>query len=163
MKDYILRGYAVNQRIERLEQRVSKTEEKIDFFVRTSLPPVEGVFFDGQIFDAYVFAADLIKSATKSVILIDNYINESVLLMLAKRNDSVSAKIVTQHLSNQIRLDLSRHNSQYPPIGIEERQGIHDRFLILDETVYHLGASLKDLGKKLFAFSKLGISKEVLL
>ena len=163
LKDYILRGYAVNQRIERLEQRVSKTEEKIDFFVRTSLPPVEGVFFDGQIFDAYVFAADLIKSATKSVILIDNYINESVLLMLAKRNDSVSAKIVTQHLSNQIRLDLSRHNSQYPPIGIEERQGIHDRFLILDETVYHLGASLKDLGKKLFAFSKLGISKEVLL
>lgn len=104
---------------------------------------------------------DMILSV--SVILIDNYINESVLLMLAKRNDSVSAKIVTQHLSNQIRLDLSRHNSQYPPIGIEERQGIHDRFLILDETVYHLGASLKDLGKKLFAFSKLGISKEVLL
>ena len=163
LKDYILRGYAVNQRFESLEQRVSKTEEKIDFFVRTSLPPIEGVFFDGQIFDAYVFATDLIRSATKSVILIDNYIDESVLLMLAKRNDSVSAKIVTQHLSNQIRLDLSRHNSQYPPIGIEERQGIHDRFLILDETVYHLGASLKDLGKKLFAFSKLGLSKEVLL
>ena len=163
LKDYLLRGYAINQRFEQLEQRVSKTEEKIDFFVRTSLPPVEGVFFDGQIFDAYVFATDLIKAATKAIILIDNYIDESVLLMLAKRQAIVKAKIITQSISNQLQLDLNRHNSQYSPIEVEERQGIHDRFLIIDDTVYHIGASLKDLGKKLFAFSKMEISKDMLI
>ena len=163
LKEYLLRGYAINQRIERLEQRVSKTEEKIDFFVRTSLPPVEGVFFKGQIFDAYVFATDLIKTARQRIILIDNYLDESVLLMLAKREPSVTAKIVTQHISNQLNLDLARHNSQYPVIEIEEKTGIHDRFLIIDDTVYHLGASLKDLGKKLFAFSKMGMSPETIL
>ena len=163
LKDYLLKGYAINQRFEQLEQRVSKTEEKIDFFVRTSLPPVEGVFFDGQIFDAYVFAVDLIKSAKKSIVLIDNYIDESVLTMLAKRENSVIAKIITQSISNQLQLDLNRHNSQYPSIEIERRQGIHDRFIIIDDTVYHIGASLKDLGKKLFAFSKMEISKDKLL
>ena len=163
LKDYLLRGYAINQRFEQLEQRVGRAEEKIDLFVRTSLPPIEGVFYDGQIFDAYVFASDLIKSATKSVVLIDNYIDESVLVMMAKRQDSVTAKIITQSISNQMQLDLSRHNSQYPPIAIEVRQGIHDRFLIIDDTIYHIGASLKDLGKKLFAFSKMEMSKEKLL
>ena len=163
LKDYLLRGYAINQRFEQLEQRVSKTEEKIDFFVRTSLPPVEGVFFDGQIFDAYVFATDLIKSAKKSIVLIDNYIDESVLMMLAKRDDSVTAKIITQSITTQLQLDLDRHNSQYSSIEIETRRGIHDRFLIIDDTVYHVGASLKDLGKKLFAFSKLGIPKDKLV
>ena len=162
LKDYLLRGYAVNQRIERLEQRVSKTEEKIDLFVRTSLPPVEGVFYDGQIFDAHVFASNLIKSAKNSIVLIDNYIDESVLVTLSKRENNVSAKIVTRSISNQFQLDLNRHNSQYPQIDVEERTDIHDRFLIIDDTVYHIGASLKDLGKKLFAFSKLGISPEVI-
>lgn len=163
LKEYLLRGYAVSERIEKLEQRVSRTEEKIDFFVRTSLPPIEGIFFNGQIFDAYVFATDLIKSANTRIILIDNYLDESVLLMLAKREASVSAKVITQNISNQLRLDLARHNSQYPVIEIEEKTGIHDRFLIIDDTLYHLGASLKDLGKKLFAFSKMELSPEMIL
>lgn len=163
LKEYILRGYAVNQRFERLEQRVSRAEEKIDFFVRTSLPPVEGVFFEGQIFDAHVFAVDLIKSAKKSIVLIDNYIDETVLVKLSKRDNSVTAKIITQSVSRQLQHDIDYHNRQYPPIEIEERTGIHDRFLIIDDTVYHIGASLKDLGKILFAFSVIGISTKVIL
>ena len=160
LKEYILRGYAVSQRIERLEQRVTKTEEKIDFFVRTSLPPVEGVFYDGQIFDAYVFASNLIKTAKKRIVLVDNYLDESVLVTLSKRKPNVTAQIITKTISNQFRLDLNRHNSQYPAVNVEERNNIHDRFLIIDETVYHIGASLKDLGKKLFAFSKMELSSE---
>lgn len=162
LKDYLLRGYAINQRFEQLEQRVSKTEEKIELFVRTSLPPMEGVFFEGQIFDAHVFASNLIKSAKSSIVLIDNYVDESVLTTLSKRENNVSAKIVTKSISDQFQLDLNRHNSQYPQIEVEDRTDIHDRFLIIDDTVYHIGASLKDLGKKLFAFSKLGISPEVI-
>ena len=158
-----MKGYAVNQQIERLEQRVSKTEEKIDFFVRTSLPPIEGVFFNGQILDAYVFASDLVKSEKQRIVLIDNYIDESVLTMLSKRDATVTAKIITQSISNQLRLDLTRHNSQYTTIETEEKTGIHDRFLIIDDTLFHLGASLKDLGKKLFAFSKMELSPETLL
>ena len=163
LKEYLLRGYAINQRIERLEQRVSKTEEKIDFFVRTSLPPVEGVFYDGQIFDAHVFVSDLIKTAKKRIILVDNYLDESVLVTLSKREPNVTAKIITKTASNQFHLDLNRHNSQYPAINIEERNNIHDRFLIIDETVYHIGASLKDLGKRLFAFSKMEMTPETIL
>jgi len=162
LKDYLLHGYAVNQRIERLENRVSRTEEKIELFVRTSLPPMEGVFYEGQIFDAHVFASNLIKTAKNSIVLIDNYIDESVLVTLSKRENNVSAKIVTRNISDQFKLDLNRHNSQYPQIDVEERTDIHDRFLIIDGTVYHIGASLKDLGKKLFAFSKLEISPEVI-
>ena len=163
LKEYLLHGYAINQRIERLEQRVSKAEENIDFFVRTSLPPIEGVFFNGQIFDAYAFASDLIKSAKKRIILIDNYLDESVLLMLAKREPTVTAKLITHHISNQLHLDIEQHNRQYPSIEVEEKTGIHDRFLIVDDTIYHLGASLKDLGKKLFAFSKMEIPPETIL
>lgn len=163
LKEYLLHGHAINQRIERLEQRVSKAEENINFFVRTSLPPVEGVFFNGQIFDAYVFVTDLIRSAKKNIMLIDNYVDESVLLMLAKREPTVTAKLITHYISNQLHLDIERHNSQYPNIEIEEKTGIHDRFLIVDDTLYHLGASLKDLGKKLFAFSKMGIPPETIL
>ena len=163
LKEYLLHGYAINQRIERLEQRVSKAEENIDFFVRTSLPPVEGVFFNGQIFDAYAFASDLIKSAKKRIILIDNYLDESVLLMLAKREPTVTAKLITHHISNQLHLDIEQHNRQYTSIEVEEKTGIHDRFLIVDDTIYHLGASLKDLGKKLFAFSKMEIPPETIL
>lgn len=163
LKEYILRGYAVTQRIERLEQRVTRTEEKIDFFVRSALPPIEGVFYDGQIFDAHVFASDLIKTAKKRIVLVDNYLDESVLVTLSKREPNVTAQIITKTISNQFRLDLNRHNSQYPAVNVEERNNIHDRFLIIDETVYHIGASLKDLGKKLFAFSKMELSSETIL
>ncbi len=163
LKDYLLRGYAINQRIERLEQRVTKTEEQIGFFVRTALPPVEGIFYDGQVFDAYAFAADLIRSARKRVILIDNYVDDSVLLTLAKREEGVSAEIVTRHVAETLKLDLERHNRQYPPVVIRECERYHDRFLIIDDTVYHLGASLKDLGKKMFAFNRMEVAAEEIL
>lgn len=158
LKEYMLKGYAINQRIEQLEKTVALHSEKIDFFVRTSLPPVEGIFFDGQIFDAYKFATDLIKTARKSLLLIDNYVDESVLLMLSKRNPGVSPTIYTQKITPQLQLDLDKHNDQYPPINIRTYRNSHDRFLIVDDKeVYHIGASLKDLGKKMFAFSKLEI------
>ena len=158
LKEYLLKGYSVNQRLTQLEKRVSDTEEKIDFFVRTSLPPVEGIFYDGQIFDAYKFASDLIKSARKSILLIDNYVDESVLLMLGKRSAGVTAEIYTQSISRQLSQDLEKYNSQYEPIEIRVYKNSHDRFLIIDGAdVYHIGASLKDLGKKMFAFSKLAI------
>ena len=163
LKDYILRGYAVNQRFERLEQRVSHTEEKIAFFVRTALPPVQGVFCDGQIFDAYTFASDLIRTARKRIILIDNYVDDSVLKMLTKRGEGVSATIVTKRITDTLKVDIERHNQQYPPIDVRTSDRFHDRFLILDDTVYHLGASLKDLGKKLFAFSRMEVGREWLL
>ena len=163
LKEYLLHGYAVNQRIERLEQRVSKTEEQIGLFVRTALPPVEGVFYDGQIFDAYAFASDLIRSARKRIILIDNYLDDSVLLVLAKREEGVTADIVTRRVTEALTLDLDRHNRQYPPVDVRECDRYHDRFLIIDDTVYHLGASLKDLGKKLFAFSRMEVRAEEIL
>ena len=158
LKEYLLKGYAVNQRLSDLENTVAEHSKKIDFFVRTSLPPVEGIFYDGQIFDAYAFATNLIRSAKKSIVLIDNYVDESVLLMLSKRGEAVSADIYTQSIGRQLQLDLERHNSQYPPIGVHTCRRSHDRFLIVDNSdVYHIGASLKDLGKKMFAFSKMGI------
>ncbi len=158
LKEYLLKGYSINQRLSELEKTVALHSEKIDFFVRTSLPPVEGIFFDGQIFDAYKFATDLIRSARKSLLLIDNYVDDSVLLMLSKRNPGVSATIYTQKITAQLQLDLDKHNDQYPPINIRTYRNSHDRFLIVDDKeVYHIGASLKDLGKKLFAFSKLEI------
>ncbi|MBO8480093.1 MAG: virulence RhuM family protein [Bacteroidetes bacterium] len=158
LKEYLLKGHAVNSRLTELEQRVSKTEEKIDFFVRTSLPPIEGIFYDGQIFDAYKFATDLIRSARVYLLLIDNYVDESVLLMLSKRNVGVKAAIYTQAIGHQLQLDLQKHNSQYPPIEVHVCKKSHDRFLIIDGAdVWHIGASLKDLGKKMFAFSRLSI------
>ena len=158
LKEYLLKGYSINQRLSELEKTVALHSEKIDFFVRTSLPPVEGIFFDGQIFDAYKFATDLIKTARKSLLLIDNYVDESVLLMLSKRNPGVTATVYTQKITPQLQLDLDKYNDQYPPINIRTYRNSHDRFLIVDDKdVYHIGASLKDLGKKLFAFSKLEI------
>ena len=174
LKDYLLKGHVINQRISNLEQRVdakflsydmqlTRLNEKVDFFVRTSLPPVEGIFFDGQIFDAYAFATNLIKSAKNSLILIDNYIGENTLLMLSKRTTGVDATIYTQRITPQLQLDLTRHNNQYPPINIRTYRQAHDRFLIIDRSdVYHIGASLKDLGKKLFAFSKMDIPASIL-
>ena len=158
LKEYLLKGYSVNRRLTELEHTVAEHSRKIDFFVRTSLPPVEGIFYDGQLFDAYKFATDLIRSARQSLLLIDNYVDESVLLMLSKRKAGVKADIYTQTVSHQLQLDVQKHNSQYPPIGIHTYKKCHDRFLIIDGTgVYHIGASLKDLGKKMFAFSKLEI------
>ncbi len=163
LKDYILKGYAINQRFERLEQRVANTEEKIDFFVKTALPPVQGIFYDGQIFDAYSFISDLVRMAKKDIILIDNYIDDSVLKILNKRANNVTATIYTAHISENLKLDLQKHNTQYQPIDIKVFKDSHDRFLIIDDDVYHIGASLKDLGKKMFAFSKLNFEKEKIL
>ena len=164
LKEHLLKGYSINRRLTELEHTVSEQGKKIDFFVRTSLPPVEGVFYNGQIFDAYSFATGLIRSARKSILLIDNYIDESVLLMLAKRSDGVSAEIYTRSPDKQMTLDLEKHNKQYPPVQLHACRGVHDRFFILDDTeVYHIGASLKDLGKKMFAFSRLQIEPAVIL
>jgi len=157
LKNYILKGYAINRRFERLENRVTKTEEKIDFFVKTALPPMQGIFYEGEIFDSYIFASNLIKSAKKTIILIDNYVDESVLVLLSKRQTKVSAHIYTKRISTQLQLDLKKHNAQYDPINISTSDIFHDRFLVIDNTVYHIGASIKDLGKKLFAFSKMEI------
>ena len=163
LKDYVLKGYAINQRFERIENRLTENEKQIAFFVRTALPPVEGVFFEGQIFDAYVFASDLIKSAKKHILLIDNYLDESDLILLSKRGNKVSAEIITAQISTQFQLDLDRHNTQYQRINIQISKTFHDRFLIIDDTVFHIGASLKDLGKKLFAFSKMEIKGKELM
>ena len=174
LKNYLLKGHSIvnrlnvieknfEKRFESHEARLNEHEKQIDFFVRTSLPPVEGVFYDGQIFDAYVFASDLIKSARVRLILIDNYVDESALLMLAKRGAGVSAEVRTGRLSQQLQLDLAKHNSQYEQIYVSQVANVHDRFLIVDDIVYHLGASLKDLGKKLFAFSKMSIPAAMLL
>lgn len=175
LKEYLLKGYSINQRLNDMEYRmnnkffqiektIAEHDAKIDFFVRTSLPPVEGIFFDGQIFDAYKFATDLIKSAKCSLVLIDNYVDESVLLMLSKRNSGVSATIYTHKINAQLQLDLNKHNDQYPPIEARTYKSSHDRFLIIDNTeVYHIGASLKDLGKKMFAFSKLELPAHTII
>ena len=174
LKDYMLRGYAVNQRIvyveeyfdKRLrahEQRIENVEQKIDFFVRTSLPPHQGIFYDGQIFDAYTFINDRIREATTRIILIDNYIDDSVLTILSKRADKVAATVYTKKPSAQLQLDIQKHNAQYPPIEIVEFDRSHDRFLCIDDTVYHLGASIKDLGKKWFAFNRMEMPTTELL
>ena len=162
LKEYLLRGYVVDTRIRSLEQQVSEQgmqildlKSKVDFFVRSSLPPVEGIFYDGQIFDAYVQIVNLIKQAHRSIVLVDNYVDETTLMMLSKRNADVSATIYTKQTAEQFRLDVQRHNQQYPPITINVCQHNHDRFLIIDDVVYLFGASLKDAGKKLFAYIKM--------
>ena len=156
LKDYLLKGYVYNQRFERLEHRVTEAEKNIDFIIKTDQPKKEGIFFDGQVFDAYVFAADLIKSAKNSIVLIDNYVDESVLLLLSKRKTGVSAAIYTAQVSPQLQLDMQRHNAQYPPVTVQMFNRSHDRFIFIDDDVYLIGASMKDLGKKLFAFVKMG-------
>ena len=155
LKDYLLKGYVVNQRITALEHQVADLTDKVNFFVRSSLPPVEGIFYDGQIFDAYAQIINLIKQAKRSVVLIDNYISADTLTMLSNREANVSATIYTRQLSQQQQLDLQRHNQQYPPIAVNVCQHNHDRFLIIDDEVYLFGASLKDAGKKLFAYIRL--------
>ena len=137
------------------DMKLKDVQEKIDFFVRTSLPPVEGIFYDGQIFDAYVQISDLIKQAKKRVVLIDNYIDETTLTLLNKRGTNVDATIYTRPLLQQQQLDVQRNNQQYSPITVNVCQQNHDRFLIIDDEVYAFGASLKDAGKKLFAYIKM--------
>ena len=155
LKDYLLKGYVVNQRITTLEHQVADLTEKVNFFVRSSLPPIEGIFYDGQIFDAYAHIISLIKQAKTSIVLIDNYIDVDTLTMLSNRNANVSATIYTRQLSQQQQLDVQRHNQQYTPIIINICQRNHDRFLIIDDVVYVFGASLKDAGKKLFAYIRM--------
>ena len=154
----------LSQRIESLEYRQLKTDHRINelfqFIESHDKPVKEGIFFDGQIFDAYAFASDLIQSARKSIVLIDNYVDSSVLVMLSKRALGVSAHIVTRKMSESLQLDIEKYNRQYAPIEVVESSRFHDRFLIIDETVYHIGASLKDLGKKLFAFSRMDVPAE---
>jgi hypothetical protein len=160
LKECLLKGYSIHYKINEIEeelkehkQMLDRHEEKIDFFVRSSLPPVEGVFFDGQVYDAYAFVAGLIRKAQRRIVLIDNYIDETVLTMLDKRNNGVNATIYTSQISKQLKLDIQKHNVQYDPITIKVFKKTHDRFLIIDEEVYLIGASLKDLGKKWFGFT----------
>lgn len=174
LKDYMLKGYAINQQMLAMEERIGRQlqdhtiqihnlQEKVNFFVRTSLPPHQGIFYDGQIFDAYTFINDRIREATTRIILIDNYIDDSVLTILSKRADKVAATIYTKKPSAQLQLDIQKHNAQYPPISVVEFDRSHDRFLCIDETVYHLGASIKDLGKKWFAFNRMEMPTTELL
>ena len=162
LKDYLLKGYSVNKSLQEVktqlgtqDKRISLLEDKVNFFVRSSLPPVEGIFYDGQIFDAYAQIISLIKQAKRSIVLIDNYISADTLTMLSNRDTNVSATIYTRQLSQQQQLDLQRHNQQYPPIAANVCQHNHDRFLIIDDEVYLFGASLKDAGKKLFAYIRM--------
>ena len=160
LKDYLLKGYSIHYRISDIEEELKehkqilkRHKEKIDFFVRSSLPPVEGIFFEGQVYDAYAFVARLIRMAQQRIILIDNYIDDTILTLLDKREDGVNATIYTYQLSKQLKLDINKHNAQYAPITIKVFKKAHDRFLIIDNSVYLIGASLKDLGKKWFGFT----------
>ena len=173
MRHFMVNNAAIFQRLETIEfnqLESNKVQTKIlahqevqdhridEIFRRLDegmYKPKQGIFFDNQIYDAYSFVSELVKSAKQRIILIDNYVDESVLTLLDKREDTVSAIIYTQQISRQLRLDVDRHNSQYPPIEISVFRRSHDRFLCIDDTVYHVGASIKDLGKKWFAFSKM--------
>jgi len=168
MRKFLSQNAAVFQRLENLEQKQQLSDKKLDTILNAiedkTLKPKQGIFFDGQIFDAYVFVADLIKSAKTSLVLIDNYVDESVLILLSKRDNNCKVTIYTKTISKQLQLDLKKYNEQYPPIEIKILKEAHDRFLIIDDvTVYHIGASLKDLGKKWFAFSKFDKEALVLL
>lgn len=167
LKEYLIKGYAIGHRIDRVENDLYSLKNKvneIDFRIKSSLPPNEGIFYDGQIFDAWLFVSTLIKEANKDIILIDNYIDDTVLKLLSKRNPAVSAIIYTGKATSQFITALEKHNAQYPEVGVKTFSKSHDRFLIIDEEViYHIGASLKDLGKKWFAFSKINLDPDELL
>jgi len=170
LKEYLIKGYAINQRLSTLEDRVSlhdrllsEHKDKLDFFIRSEQPPLEGIFYDSQIFDAYHFVSDLVRMAKHRIVLFDNYVDDSVLALLDKRTEGVEAVIYTKTFTSVLRSDLQKHNAQYPSVKICEFSRSHDRFLCIDETVYHFGASLKDMGKKWFAFSKMEIGTAELL
>ena len=159
MRKFMSNNALVFQRLDSLEQKQFKTDEKVDAILDAieskELKPKQGIFYDGQVYDAYIFVSDLIKSAKKNIVLIDNYCDDSVLTLLSKRALHVEANIYTKNMTKQLLLDLKKHNTQYPKIEIKKFDSSHDRFLIIDDKdVYHIGASLKDLGKKWFAFSK---------
>lgn len=160
MRNFIKKHGSLFQRLDRLEMKQLKTDEKVD----TILDRLnrydeirEGIFFDGQIFDAYAFVAKLIRKAKKRIVVIDSYVDDSVLVQLSKRNPGVTVDIYDGKISQQLRQDVARHNTQYPGVTLHAYNKAHDRFLIIDEEVYHIGHSLKDLGKKLFAFSKMDV------
>ena len=162
LKEHLLKGYSISNRFSILEKELKEHrqildshEKKIDFFIQSSLPPKQGIFFDGQIYDAYAFVAELVRKAARRIVLIDNYIDDTVLTMLSKRSDGVDATIYTCKVSKQLQLDIDKHNAQYPPITVRTFSKAHDRFLIIDDTVYLIGASIKDLGKKWFGFTLL--------
>ena len=160
MRKFLLNNASIFQRLDRVEIKQLQSDEKIDQIFKAldakTLSNDKGIFFNGQIFDAYVFVSEIIKNAKSEIILIDNYIDESVLLQLSKRNPNVTATIYTGKISQQLLIDLEKHNKQYTPIEIKQFSNSHDRFIIIDQTeLYHFGASLKDLGKKLFAFSRM--------
>jgi hypothetical protein len=160
MRQFIASNALLFQRIEALELKQEGTDEKVNKILRVielgEAKPKQGIFYNGQIFDAYTFTADIIREAGKSIILIDNFVDDSVLTLLSKRHKNVNATIYTRDITKQLRLDLAKHNKQYPDIQIHTFKNAHDRFLIIDEKeLYHFGASLKDLGKKWFAFSKM--------
>ncbi|MDE6371308.1 MAG: virulence RhuM family protein [Duncaniella sp.] len=170
LKEYLLKGYSINQRLILIEDKMDRRfseydrhlrqlDEKVDFFIRSSLQPKEGIFFNGQIFDAYALVADLIRQAKMRIVLIDNYVDDTVLVQLSKRNVGVTVDIYDSQVSRQLRQDVEKHNEQYPGVTLHKYTKAHDRFLIIDDDVYHIGASLKDLGKKLFAFSKMEVMK----
>lgn len=161
MRKFILNHARIFERLDEVERRQLFADQKFEQLFtalesRSSSPPLQGIFFEGQIFDAYAFASDLIRGAKKSITLVDNYVDDSVLLLLSKRRPAVSATIYTKKISQQLSLDLQKHQAQYPAIELKTLAGFHDRFLLLDgATLYHLGASLKDLGKQCFAFSRM--------
>ena len=157
LRHFVTKNADVFRRLDRLEIKQLESDMKINrvmsLMEKQSVMPNQGIFYDGQIFDAYLFVSKLIKGAAKEIVLIDNYIDETVLTLLDKRESEVRATIYTKAIDRQLRLDLQRHNEQYSPIEIRLFGKAHDRFLIIDDSVYHVGASLKDLGKKWFAFS----------
>ncbi len=163
LKEYLLKGYSVNQRFERLEHRIAEAENKIDFFVRTSLPPVEGIFYDGQMLEPFEFINRLVRSAKKRIVLIDNYVDDTVLFRLAERGKKVSATIFTQNTSPSFFLAIEKYNKQFAPITVHKFAKSHDRFLIIDQDVYHIGASIKDLGKRWFAFCKMQLNADEMI
>ena len=147
----------IDRHFSEYDRHLLQLDEKVDFFVRSSIQPKEGIFFDGQIFDAYAFIAGLIRKAKHRIVVIDNYIDDSVLVQLSKRNPGVTVDIYDGQISRQLRQDVEKHNAQYSGVTLHKYTKAHDRFLIIDEEVYHIGHSLKDLGKKLFAFSKMDV------
>ena len=168
MRHFLINNADVFRRLSTIEyhqlemmQHQQESDKRIDEVFRRldegSVLPKQGIFYDGQIYDAYTFVSDLVKNAKRSIVLIDNYVDETVLTLLDKRDDGVTADIYTQQINQQLRLDINRHNSQYPPINVNVFRRSHDRFLCIDDVVYHIGASIKDLGKKWFAFAKMEV------
>jgi len=168
MKKFLVSNAQIFQRLDTLELKQLKTDDKLEkvfeAMEQNKVVPKQGIFFEGQMFDAYTFVSDLIRKAKKSIVIIDNYVDDRIFKLLTKRRKGVKAAIYTKNIKNVLALDLQKHNSQYPPIELKTIKTFHDRFIILDDNeIYHFGASLKDLALKCFAFSKLNINSFELL